>query len=49
MENLQTQGISLPRLGLGTFRMQGDACRAAVESALGARLPAHRHRGNVWQ
>ena len=35
MDNLQTQGISLPQLGLGTFRMQGDACRAAVESALG--------------
>jgi 2,5-diketo-D-gluconate reductase B len=35
MEVLQTQGISLPRLGLGTFRMQGDVCRAAVESALG--------------
>src|SRR5882757_9124430 len=35
MENLQTQGISLPRLGLGTFRLQDDACRAAVESALG--------------
>lgn len=35
MENLQTQGISLPQLGLGTFRMQGDACRAALESALG--------------
>ena len=35
MEHLQTQGISLPRLGLGTFRMQGDACRAGVESALG--------------
>jgi 2,5-diketo-D-gluconate reductase B len=34
MQHLQTQGISLPRLGLGTFRMQGDACRAAVESAL---------------
>jgi 2,5-diketo-D-gluconate reductase B len=34
MEYLQTQGISLPRLGLGTFRMQGDTCRAAVESAL---------------
>src|SRR5260370_41709952 len=34
MEYLQTQGIRLPRLGLGTFRMQGDACRAAVESAL---------------
>jgi 2,5-diketo-D-gluconate reductase B len=35
LEHLQTQGIDLPRLGLGTFRMQGDACRAAVESALG--------------
>jgi 2,5-diketo-D-gluconate reductase B len=34
MQHLQTQGIDLPRLGLGTFRMQGDACRAAVESAL---------------
>jgi len=30
MENLKTQGINLPKLGLGTFRMQGDACRAAV-------------------
>src|SRR5712692_1779676 len=35
MEYLQSQGISLPRLGLGTFRLQGDACRAAVEGALG--------------
>ena len=35
MEHLQTQGISLPRLGLGTFRMQGNVCRAAVESGLG--------------
>ena len=34
MDNLQTQGISLPQLGLGTFRMQGDACRAAVETLL---------------
>src|SRR5882672_2124877 len=34
METLQTQGINLPRLGLGTFRMQGETCRAAVESAL---------------
>ncbi|MGA7808756.1 aldo/keto reductase [Bradyrhizobium sp.] len=34
MESLKTQGISLPRLGLGTYRMQGDVCRAAVESAL---------------
>ena len=35
MDHLKTQGISMPRLGLGTFRMQGDVCRAAVESALG--------------
>ena len=34
MDHLKTQGISVPKLGLGTFRMQGDACRAAVESAL---------------
>src|SRR5580698_3513676 len=34
MEYLKTQGLSMPRLGLGTFRMQGDVCRAAVESAL---------------
>jgi 2,5-diketo-D-gluconate reductase B len=34
MEYLKTQGISMPKLGLGTFRLQGDACRAAVESAL---------------
>ena len=34
MDYLQTQGIRIPRLGLGTFRMQGDACRTAVESAL---------------
>jgi 2,5-diketo-D-gluconate reductase B len=35
MDYLKTQGINLPRLGLGTFRMQGDVCRTAVESALG--------------
>src|SRR6195256_4370857 len=34
MDYLQTQGIDLPRLGLGTFRMQGDVCRAAGESTL---------------
>jgi 2,5-diketo-D-gluconate reductase B len=34
LEYLKTQGISVPQLGLGTFRMQGDVCRAAVESAL---------------
>ena len=35
MESLHTQGIALPRLGLGTYRLQGDACRAAVEGAIG--------------
>jgi 2,5-diketo-D-gluconate reductase B len=35
MDHLHTQGIDMPKLGLGTFRLQGDACRAAVESALG--------------
>jgi 2,5-diketo-D-gluconate reductase B len=35
MESIQTQGIGMPRLGLGTYRMQGEVCRAAVESALG--------------
>jgi 2,5-diketo-D-gluconate reductase B len=34
MEYLHTQGISLPRLGLGTFRMPSEVCRPAVESAL---------------
>jgi 2,5-diketo-D-gluconate reductase B len=34
METIKTQGIAMPKLGLGTFRMQGDACRAAVESGL---------------
>jgi 2,5-diketo-D-gluconate reductase B len=40
MEHLQTQGISLPRLGLGTYRMQGDACRA--EEAGGAAIAASK-------
>jgi 2,5-diketo-D-gluconate reductase B len=34
MVALLTQGISLPKLGLGTFRMPRDACRQAVASAL---------------
>ena len=34
MDTIETQGISLPRLGLGTYRMQGTVCREAVESAL---------------
>lgn len=34
MESIATQGIKLPKLGLGTFKLTDDACRAAVESAL---------------
>lgn len=34
MDDLKTQGIDVPRLGLGTWRMQGDECREAVETAL---------------
>ncbi|MGJ4929299.1 aldo/keto reductase [Bradyrhizobium sp. HKCCYLS2038] len=34
MDAIETQGIHLPKLGLGTFRMQGTVCREAVESAL---------------
>jgi 2,5-diketo-D-gluconate reductase B len=31
---ISTQGIALPKLGLGTWRLAGDSGRAAVESAL---------------
>jgi 2,5-diketo-D-gluconate reductase B len=34
MRNLTTQGIEIPVLGLGTYLMKGDECRAAVESGL---------------
>ncbi|HVZ00261.1 MAG TPA: aldo/keto reductase [Dongiaceae bacterium] len=34
MPVIDTQGIRFARLGLGTYRLQGDACRKAVESAL---------------
>jgi 2,5-diketo-D-gluconate reductase B len=47
MEYLQTQGISLPRLGLGTYRMQGDrhidtAEMYGNEDAIGAAIAAAR-------
>lgn len=34
MKSMNTQGLTIPCLGLGTFRMTGDECRFAVESAL---------------
>ncbi len=35
MEKISTQGVAIPRLGLGTFNMQGAEAQAAVESAIG--------------
>lgn len=34
MESIATQGVTIPRLGFGTFRMPGDDARPVVESAL---------------
>ena len=34
MKSFDTQGISLPQLGLGTWQMEGDACRDAVARAI---------------
>jgi hypothetical protein len=34
MENILTQGVSVPRLGFGTFRMSGGVCQSIEESAL---------------
>lgn len=34
METIETRGVAIPRLGLGTFRMPGDAARPVVENGL---------------
>ncbi|HKM62068.1 MAG TPA: aldo/keto reductase [Acidisphaera sp.] len=34
MDMITSQGMSMPKLGLGTFRMQGEACERAVTAAL---------------
>ncbi|MBW8880188.1 MAG: aldo/keto reductase [Asticcacaulis sp.] len=34
MDTIRLQGLALPKLGLGTYRLQGAACQAAVESAI---------------
>ena len=34
MKTFKTQGIELPKLGLGTYQLRDAACTAAVESAL---------------
>jgi 2,5-diketo-D-gluconate reductase B len=35
MQSIQTQGVAIPRLGFGTFRMPGSSSQPVVESALG--------------
>ena len=34
MDNITAQGMNMPKLGLGTWRLKGDECRDAVEMAL---------------
>jgi 2,5-diketo-D-gluconate reductase B len=34
MQSIQTQGVAIPRLGFGTFRMPGSGSQPVVESAL---------------
>lgn len=34
MERITTQGMTMPKLGLGTWRMKGAECERAVENAL---------------
>jgi 2,5-diketo-D-gluconate reductase B len=35
MDNLNTQGIRVPKLGLGTFKLTGEGCVTGVASAIG--------------
>jgi 2,5-diketo-D-gluconate reductase B len=34
MDTIITGGVSIPRLGFGTFRMPGGGCQPVIESAL---------------
>lgn len=34
MKTIETQGVAIPKLGFGTFRMPGGDCRPVLESAL---------------
>ena len=34
METITTQGVAIPRLGFGTFRMPGADAQPVVESAI---------------
>ena len=34
MDTIKTQGVAIPRLGFGTFRMPGGGAQPVVESAI---------------
>ncbi|WP_454818840.1 hypothetical protein [Labrys neptuniae] len=38
METIKTQGVAMPRLGFGTFRMPGADAQPVVESAIALAL-----------
>jgi 2,5-diketo-D-gluconate reductase B len=40
MDTIKTQGLAVPKLGLGTFKLQGKDCHEAVLTALGV---GYRH------
>jgi hypothetical protein len=47
MDTIITRGVSIPRLGFGTFRMPGGGCQPVVESAARARLSPSRYGRHV--
>ena len=49
METITTQGVAMPRLGFGTFRMPGADAQPVVESAIAVKLPmAKSSRANLF-
>jgi 2,5-diketo-D-gluconate reductase B len=40
MQRLTTQGVAIPRLGFGTFRMLGTDAQPVVESAIALGHPS---------
>jgi len=44
METITTQGVAMPRLGFGTFRMPGADAQPVVESAIALGYPCRPQR-----
>ena len=42
-------GVAIPKLGLGTWRIDDDAVAQVVRDADRHRLSPHRHRPGLWQ